>query len=78
VHEFPKVRAFATAEALLGWPDCDAVIISTPPDSHAELAVSAMMNGKHVLAEKPIANTVISTEHMLRTAEKTGRTLTVG
>ncbi|MFC4102460.1 Gfo/Idh/MocA family protein [Paenibacillus xanthanilyticus] len=41
-------------EALLAAP-IDALLIATPPNSHAELAELALRGGKHVLIEKPVA-----------------------
>ena len=69
---------FATAAELLNADACDAVVVSTPPDSHAELAVHAMERGKHVIVEKPIAHTAQASAQMLQCATRTGRTLTVG
>jgi predicted dehydrogenase len=37
--------------------DVDVILIITPPDSHAELTRRALENGKHVVVEKPAANT---------------------
>jgi predicted dehydrogenase len=42
----------------LGWPDCDAVIVCTPNDSHAPIALRVAAAGKHLLMEKPLAITV--------------------
>ena len=38
---------------LLDHSDLDAVIVSTPPDIHEEVAMAALERGKHVLCEKP-------------------------
>ena len=64
----PKVAAAAErlgwAEPLTDWreliarDDIDVVDICTPGDSHAEIALAALAAGKHVLCEKPLANTV--------------------
>lgn len=71
-------KAFDTVQAMLASDSCDVVVISTPPDSHADLAEEAMQNGKHVIVEKPIAGTVDAAKRMLRAAEKSERTMTVG
>jgi predicted dehydrogenase len=50
--------------------DIDLVDIVTPGDSHAEIAIAALEAGKHVLCEKPLANTVEEAEAMAAAAEK--------
>ncbi|MFE9772120.1 Gfo/Idh/MocA family protein [Streptomyces sp. NPDC005931] len=50
--------------------DVDLVDICTPGDSHAEIALAALAAGKHVLCEKPLANTVTEAEAMHRAAEE--------
>ncbi|WP_406724353.1 Gfo/Idh/MocA family oxidoreductase [Streptomyces sp. GD-15H] len=67
--------------ALVERDDVDLVDICTPGDSHAEIAVAALAAGKHVLCEKPLANTVAEAEAMARAAEKAqkqGRLAMVG
>ena len=44
--------------ALVGHEDVDLVDVCTPGDTHPEIAVAALEAGKHVLCEKPLANTV--------------------
>ncbi|MFD4687504.1 Gfo/Idh/MocA family protein, partial [Streptomyces sp. NPDC058461] len=56
--------------ALIERDDVDLVDICTPGDSHAEIAVAALAAGKHVLCEKPLANTVSEAEAMTSAAEK--------
>jgi predicted dehydrogenase len=71
------------AAARLGWEstetdwtrlvardDVDLVDICTPGNTHADIAVAALDAGKHVLCEKPLANTVAEAEAMVAAAER--------
>jgi predicted dehydrogenase len=73
----------AAAAAQLGWADTETdwrkllerddvqiVDICTPGDSHAEIAVAALAAGKHVLCEKPLANSVAEATSMAEAAER--------
>ncbi len=55
-------QGWASAEtdwqALIARDDIDLVDVCTPGDSHAPIAIAALQAGKHVLCEKPLANTV--------------------
>ncbi len=55
----------------------DAVVITTPNDSHAAIACDAANAGKHILVEKPMALDTASAETMVRAAEDGGLTLMV-
>lgn len=65
---------WATAETewrrVIDDPAIDIVDICSPGDSHAEIAIAALDAGKHVLCEKPLANTVAEAELMSRAAER--------
>jgi predicted dehydrogenase len=77
-------RAKATAAAdKLGWrsvetdwrallyrDDVQLIDICSPGDTHAEIAVAALDAGKHVLCEKPLANTVDEARAMVDAAER--------
>ncbi|MEV3861216.1 Gfo/Idh/MocA family oxidoreductase [Streptomyces sp. NPDC050095] len=56
--------------ALIARDDVDLVDICTPGDSHAEIAIAALEAGKHVLCEKPLANSVEEAEAMTEVAER--------
>jgi predicted dehydrogenase len=51
-------------------PDIDVVDICSPGSSHAEIAIAALDAGKHVLCEKPLANTVAEAEAMVAAAAR--------
>ncbi|WP_411075636.1 Gfo/Idh/MocA family protein [Streptomyces sp. cmx-4-7] len=55
--------------ALIARDDVHLVDVCTPGDSHAEIAVAALEAGKHVLCEKPLANSVAEAEAMAAAAE---------
>ncbi|MEJ1177748.1 MULTISPECIES: Gfo/Idh/MocA family protein [unclassified Pseudarthrobacter] len=67
-------RKWGWAESATDWrqviarEDIDIVDIVTPGDSHAEIAIAALEAGKHVLCEKPLANTVAEAEAMAHAA----------
>jgi len=56
----------------------DAVVIATPPETHAALALCALDCGKHVLIEKPLATSVVDAEALVARAAALGRVLMVG
>lgn len=52
--------------------DVDLVDVCTPGNTHAEIAIAALEAGKHVLCEKPLANSVAEAEAMAAAAEQAG------
>ncbi len=61
--------------------DIDLIDICTPGDSHVDIAIAALQAGKHVLCEKPLANSVAEAERMAsaaRAAAKRGVFAMVG
>jgi predicted dehydrogenase len=76
----------AEAAGRLGWSDTetdwrrvleredvDLVDVCTPGDTHAEIAIAALEAGKHVLCEKPLANSVAEAEAMAEAAARAAR-----
>jgi len=56
--------------ALIKRDDVDLVDVCTPGDLHAEVAIAALEAGKHVLCEKPLANTLAEAEAMAAAAAR--------
>ena len=55
--------------ALIARDDVDLVDIAAPGDLHAPIAIAALEAGKHVLCEKPLANTLAEAEAMKAAAD---------
>jgi predicted dehydrogenase len=52
----PGCLVFGSAEELIASLPIDALIISTPPESHTSIAISALKHGLYALVEKPLAS----------------------
>src|SRR5579859_6153511 len=61
--------------ALLARSDVDAVVITTPHQLHARMAIDALRAGKHALVEKPMATRWLDALELRATVEETGLTL---
>jgi len=72
------VRTYADSQGLLADPELDAVFVATPNALHAPLALRALAAGKHVIVEKPFATSTSEAEALIESAERAGRTLSVG
>lgn len=75
-REFPAIRISQRLEDALD--EIDAVIVATPPDTHARCAMTAMHAGKSVLVEKPLATSTLDARQLVETAESLGVVLGVG
>ena len=63
-------KAYDSYEALFADDEVDIVYIATPHDSHAELSIRALENGKHVLCEKPMALSYNDAVRMIEASKK--------
>jgi predicted dehydrogenase len=75
---FPGVRTATDLDELLSDESLDAVAIATPVATHAALARACLAAGKHVLVEKPLAQSVEEAQQTVAAAREHGRTLMVG
>ncbi|TQJ34737.1 Gfo/Idh/MocA family protein [Arthrobacter sp. SLBN-122] len=69
-HKWGWTESATDWREVIARDDIDVVDIVTPGDSHAEIAIAALEAGKHVLCEKPLANTVAEAEAMAEAAER--------
>jgi predicted dehydrogenase len=75
-HTFPASPCFTSVEQALS--HVDAVILATPPTTHAPLARLAVEAGKHVLVEKPLTTRSADARDLIAAADAAGVTLMVG
>jgi predicted dehydrogenase len=68
-----QVRASADLRAVLDDPRVQAVIVATPPASHAEIAGACLAAGKHVLVEKPLEVSLPRAQALVAAARASGR-----
>lgn len=79
IQDHPGVVVYSQ-EALpmaLDREDIQLVIISTPNQTHADLAIQALEAGKHVLLEKPFVPSVAEGERIIAAADKAKRLVSV-
>jgi UDP-N-acetylglucosamine 3-dehydrogenase len=71
--------AFASVDEMLSRDvDVDAVSVAVSTARHYEVASRLLEAGKHVLVEKPIADTITRAKRLVALAERSSRTLAVG
>jgi predicted dehydrogenase len=75
---YPTARTTTRYKDLLQDPSLAAVVIATPVVTHGELARAALLAGKHVLVEKPLALSTEEAEELVALAEERGLVLMPG
>ena len=67
---FPSIKGVTDANEIIHDSQIDAVIIATPVVTHFQLAKAALLQGKHVLLEKPMTASVREAEFLINLAEQ--------
>lgn len=70
-------RAVATMGELLADPAIDLIVLATPHDTHAALAIEALEAGKHVVTDKVMCLSVAEADAMIAAAGRARRLLSV-
>ncbi|MCS1411560.1 MAG: Glucose--fructose oxidoreductase [Verrucomicrobia subdivision 3 bacterium] len=70
--------AYDTYDQIADNPDIDVIYIVLPNSMHAEYTIRAAQLGKHVLCEKPMANSAADCEAMIAACEQADRKLAIG
>ena len=76
-RDAPDARTFEDSRDMLDSGGIDVVIVSTPPNSHAEWARQALERDIHVVLEKPMALTTAQCDDLIELAHQRARTLVV-
>ncbi|WP_017911731.1 oxidoreductase [Xanthomonas sp. SHU 166] len=74
---WPQARVVAEAAQAFADPRIDAVVIATPNQTHAPLALAALAQGKHVLVDKPFTLDVAEAQQVLDQAQRADRIVSV-
>ncbi len=75
---FPRTKALDSHHAVLTDPEIDAIVIATPAATHFELARAALLAGKNVFVEKPLATKAADVDELARIAKEKNLTVMVG
>ena len=71
-RDFPHIETYPGVDAMLKDSDVSLVVVITPHNTHAGLAVQCLRGGRHVVCEKPLAITTAECDRILETARKQG------
>jgi len=77
-RQYPDAATALGVNEALTRDDIEAVVIATPAETHYDLARQALLAGRHVLVEKPLALDLRQASELVALARKTGRVLMVG
>lgn len=67
---YSNIKGYKHAKDLISNKDIDAIVIATPVSTHFELAKAALLNGKHVLLEKPMTSSVLEATALIALAKE--------
>jgi scyllo-inositol 2-dehydrogenase (NADP+) len=73
----PGVHGYADLDQALTDPEVQLVVIATPHDSHADLAIRALENGRHCVVDKVMALTTADADRMIAARDRSGCMLSV-
>jgi 1,5-anhydro-D-fructose reductase (1,5-anhydro-D-mannitol-forming) len=77
-RDWGQPAVYTSYDDLLACPGIDALFLVSPNNLHKDQVTAAAAAGKHVLCEKPLANTPADCQEMVETCAKAGVALGVG
>ncbi|REK71652.1 gfo/Idh/MocA family oxidoreductase [Paenibacillus paeoniae] len=78
VYDLSTYNLYESVEEMLENEELDIVNLTLPTPLHADLTISLLQQGIHVMCEKPIARTSQEAWRMAEAAKSTGKTLMIG
>jgi len=78
IKQYPGIKGASSYAEVLSNPEIKGIVISTPAETHANLAREALLAGKDIYVEKPLCLSESEGEQLSDLAEKSGRLLMVG
>lgn len=75
VRDVPPIKGYSSYDEMLEKEDLDIVMITTPHDLHAPMALKALYSGRHVFVEKPMCCSLEECEELVAAVRKTGMKL---
>jgi predicted dehydrogenase len=74
---YPNIQTATFLDEVIENTEIDAIVVATPVYTHFDIAKKALMNGKHVLLEKPMTSSVSEAEELINIAIKCKKVLMV-
>lgn len=71
-EDFPGIETYNSLASMLQESDVNLVVLITPHNTHAELALECLRSGRHVVSEKPLAIKTSECNQMIEEARKQG------
>lgn len=78
LQSHPTLMVSDSFDVIISNPEIDAIVIATPSGTHYALAKAALLAGKHVYVEKPLAKRFVEAVELQNIAESKSLTLMVG
>jgi predicted dehydrogenase len=76
-EDFPYIKTFSNVTEMLKIKEINLVVIATPHNTHATIAVQSLKTGKNVIVEKPMCITTKEATNMIDEAKKRNLMLSV-
>ncbi|MFA6288623.1 MAG: Gfo/Idh/MocA family oxidoreductase [Opitutaceae bacterium] len=71
-QDFPGIETYSSVAAMLKKSAVNLIVLITPHNTHAPLALQCLRAGRHVVCEKPLAITTREVDAMIAAAKKSG------